>query len=210
MTSFASTVEDESLSIMHPTLPVLVDREPAQEDILLIRAPAVGLYRFAPRVGAILGPGSVVGWLRVLHRDYELLLPADVWGQVGRVAIENKIAPVEYGQVLFNIRRCGLEALVGEGGVTVAAPASAVEGSLQIVSPTDGIFYLRPHPGAEPYVRVNDRVGEGQVLGLVEVMKCFNPIQYGGPDFPEQAEVVEICVADGAEIKSGQVLFRVR
>lgn len=47
-------------------------------------------------------------------------------------------------------------------------------------------------------------------MGLVEVMKCFNPIQYGGPGLPPQAEVVKICAEDGAEIKSEQILFLVR
>ncbi|MCS6803737.1 MAG: biotin/lipoyl-containing protein [Acidobacteriota bacterium] len=195
---------------MHPTLPVLIDRGNAQEGIFLVRAPAIGLYRLAPRVGAMLSPGSVVGRLRVLHRDYELLLPPDVWGQVGRVLVEDKITPVEYGQVLFELRQRGVEATLAEGDLAAIERVPAGEGGIAIVSPTDGVFYLKPHPTAEPYVRLNDRVSEGQVLGLVEVMKCFNPIQYGGPDLPEQAEVVEICVADGAEIKSGQVLFRVR
>ena len=50
----------------------------------------------------------------------------------------------------------------------------------------------------------------GQVVGLVEVMKTFNQIQYGGAGLPEEAEVLEIRADEGAEIRAGQVLVVVR
>jgi biotin carboxyl carrier protein len=38
-------------------------------------------------------------------------------------------------------------------------------------------------------------------------MKTFNQIVYGGPGLPEEAEVVEIRCADGAEVSAGQTLM---
>ena len=50
----------------------------------------------------------------------------------------------------------------------------------------------------------------GTVLGLVEVMKCFNQITYGGPDLPARGTVAQILAEDAAEVQFGQALFRVK
>ena len=51
---------------------------------------------------------------------------------------------------------------------------------------------------------------ESARLPLLEVMKTFNQIGYGGAGFPEDAEVVEVRVADRDEVRAGQVLVVVR
>jgi acetyl-CoA carboxylase biotin carboxyl carrier protein len=194
-----------------PKLAAIIDRETADGNACIIRSPAVGLYSLHPEPGAYLMGGNFAGRLMILNRTHDLVLPAGVWGQVGTVAVDDKVTPVEYGQALFHLHQRGLEPLAGEGvGSGVAVGQAAIEGTRSVMSPTDGIFYLRPNPHAEPYVRVGDRVAEGQTLGLVEVMKCFNPIQYGGASLPPEAEIVEICAQDGTEIKAEQVLFLVR
>lgn len=43
-------------------------------------------------------------------------------------------------------------------------------------SPTTGIYYSSPNPGAPPFVKVGDTVEAGQVIGLIEAMKVFNEI----------------------------------
>jgi biotin carboxyl carrier protein len=48
------------------------------------------------------------------------------------------------------------------------------------------------------------------VLGLVEVMKCFNQITYGGPGLPERGEIVKILGPDTGEVQFGDELFWVR
>ena len=54
------------------------------------------------------------------------------------------------------------------------------------------------------------RLRSGQAVGLVEVMKTFNQILYGGPGLPAEVTVVEIRCEDGDEIQAGQVLIVVR
>lgn len=194
-----------------PKLPAIISSEASDEDVLIVRSPAVGLYSLAPELGSYLTGGSSAGRLKVLHRTHELVLPANAWGWVRRLVVEGKVTPVEYGQALFQLQRGGLDRLAGEGVQQGPVVEQAlVEDTHPILSPTDGVFYLKPNPTAAPYVRVGDRIVQGQTLGLVEVMKCFNPIQYDGPGLPPEAEIVEICAADGAEIKSGQILFLVR
>jgi len=46
-----------------------------------------------------------------------------------------------------------------------------------IKAPVPGTFYRRPSPDEDPYVDEGDRVSEGQVIGLVEVMKNFNEVK---------------------------------
>jgi hypothetical protein len=197
--------------MMSRILPVIVDKEGTGDDAVVIRSPALGLYSLHPEPRSCIVGGGFAGRLTILNRAYDLVLPSDTWGQVGSVAVGDKVTPVDYGQVLFHLRQWGIDRPVGkaEGG-GVAAAGAAAEGVYPILSPTDGILYLRPSPQAEPYVRVGCRVGEGHTLALVEVMKCFNPIQYGGPGFPPEAEIVDVWVQDGAEIKAEQVLFLVR
>jgi acetyl-CoA carboxylase biotin carboxyl carrier protein len=46
-----------------------------------------------------------------------------------------------------------------------------------ITAPVPGTFYRRPSPDDDPYVDEGDRVSDGQVIGLVEVMKNFNEVK---------------------------------
>ncbi len=43
-------------------------------------------------------------------------------------------------------------------------------------SPMVGTAYLLPEPGAEPFVKVGDKVKAGDTLLIVEAMKVMNPI----------------------------------
>lgn len=47
----------------------------------------------------------------------------------------------------------------------------------QILSPLPGTFYLRPSPDQPPYKSEGDAVTEGDVVGLVELMKSFHEIK---------------------------------
>jgi biotin carboxyl carrier protein len=47
----------------------------------------------------------------------------------------------------------------------------------EVLSPLPGIFYRRPAPEKPPYKADGDRVAEGDVIGLVEVMKSFNEVR---------------------------------
>lgn len=47
----------------------------------------------------------------------------------------------------------------------------------QILSPLPGTFYRKPSPDQPPFKEVGDDVREGDVIGLVEVMKVFNEVK---------------------------------
>jgi acetyl-CoA carboxylase biotin carboxyl carrier protein len=46
-----------------------------------------------------------------------------------------------------------------------------------IKTPLPGTFYRRPSPEADPYVAEGDTVAEGDVVGLIEIMKTFHEVR---------------------------------
>ena len=51
------------------------------------------------------------------------------------------------------------------------------ENHIEIKSPMVGTFFEASAPDAEPYVKVGDRVNEGDVLCIIEAMKLMNEIE---------------------------------
>jgi acetyl-CoA carboxylase biotin carboxyl carrier protein len=95
--------------------------------------------------------------------------------------------------------------LAAPAPVQAAAPAAAspeapARGE-QVKSPMVGTIYLRPQPDADPYVRVGDRVQEGQTLLIVEAMKTMNPIPS-----PREGVILEILVDDAQPVEFGEPL----
>ena len=46
-----------------------------------------------------------------------------------------------------------------------------------VTAPMPGVFYRRPTPEADPYVADGASVAEGDVIGLIEVMKTFREVK---------------------------------
>ncbi|MBA3325672.1 MAG: biotin carboxyl carrier domain-containing protein [Rhodobacteraceae bacterium] len=47
----------------------------------------------------------------------------------------------------------------------------------EIVSPLPGTFYRRSAPDEPPYKAEGDMVAEGEIIGLIEVMKSFHEVK---------------------------------
>ncbi|MFM0186071.1 acetyl-CoA carboxylase biotin carboxyl carrier protein [Paraburkholderia nemoris] len=84
-----------------------------------------------------------------------------------------------------------------------AALATANEPQL-VRAPMFGVVHLTPAPGEAPFVNTGDTIKEGQVLCTIEAMKMFNAIES-----ELSGAVLEILVAPGSEVESGQPLFRI-
>lgn len=82
-----------------------------------------------------------------------------------------------------------------------AAEHNSLEGNT-VKSPLVGTFYSAPDPESEPFVKVGDHVGKGQVLGIVEAMKLMNEIE---SDY--EGVIKQILVSNGEVIEFGQPLF---
>ena len=70
-----------------------------------------------------------------------------------------------------------------------------------VTSPMVGTVYISPEPGKPPFVKVGDRVKEGDTLLIVEAMKTMNPILA-----PRGGTITEICIHDAQPIEFGQQL----
>jgi acetyl-CoA carboxylase biotin carboxyl carrier protein len=70
-----------------------------------------------------------------------------------------------------------------------------------VVTPIPGLFYRRPDPDSEPFVSEGDEVQAGDTIGLVEIMKNFQPVQS-----ETAGRVVEFAVVDEDEVVAGQTV----
>jgi acetyl-CoA carboxylase biotin carboxyl carrier protein len=71
-----------------------------------------------------------------------------------------------------------------------------------VTSPMVGTAYLAPEPGADDFVKVGDKVSEGQTLLIIEAMKTMNHIPA-----PKSGTVKRIVVEDGAPVEFGAPLM---
>lgn len=71
-----------------------------------------------------------------------------------------------------------------------------------INSPMVGTFYSSPNPGADSFVKVGDKVSEGDVLCIIEAMKMMNEVKsdYNGV-------IKEILISDAEPVEYGEALF---
>lgn len=86
----------------------------------------------------------------------------------------------------------------------ISAPAASDGGipANAITSPMVGTAYLAAEPGAPDFVKVGDRVNEGQTLLILEAMKVMNPLPS-----PKSGVVKQILVSDGDPIEFGEPLM---
>jgi acetyl-CoA carboxylase biotin carboxyl carrier protein len=167
-----------------------------------LTAPAVGLWRNPPAAGTVLGPGSGLGELEILGVLYRIEIPAGAHGQVQLYPERPSLArrPVSFGEAL-----AVLDPQVSAGASDVAeesAQASTAAG-LVFRSPSSGRFYSRPAPDKPEFVREGDEISTGHTVALLEVMKTFNRIQYGGSGLPARAKVVRIVPNDQDDLSAG-------
>jgi biotin carboxyl carrier protein len=73
-----------------------------------------------------------------------------------------------------------------------------------ILSPLTGIFFLTESPQSPPFVTVGSTITQRQVVGLIESMKMYNPVE------TEVAGTVRaILVQASAVVEKGQILMYV-
>lgn len=84
-----------------------------------------------------------------------------------------------------------------------AAPAASAEVSgHKVASPMVGTFYASPSPDAGPFVKVGDKVSEGDTLCIIEAMKIMNPIEAD-----KSGTIKQILVQNAEPVEFGQTLF---
>ena len=90
---------------------------------------------------------------------------------------------------------------VAHAGEAAAPAAPPVRAGDLVKSPMVGTVYHQATPGSDPFIKVGDKVAEGQTRMIVEAMKTMNPIPS-----PRAGVVVEVLVADGQPVEFGEPL----
>ena len=89
--------------------------------------------------------------------------------------------------------------------VRAAVPAAPDEGLVYLKSPSYGLFYAQPEPGAPAYVNVGDHVRAGDTVCLIEIMKTYTAMTSN-----VSGTVVEILVNNQDAVEPEQPLFAIR
>ncbi|MDX1351694.1 MAG: acetyl-CoA carboxylase biotin carboxyl carrier protein [Thiomicrorhabdus sp.] len=82
------------------------------------------------------------------------------------------------------------------------APASTEVNGHKVTSPMVGTFYSSPSPDAGAFVKVGDKVSEGDTLCIIEAMKIMNPIESD-----KAGTIKQIVGVNGEPVEFGQTLF---
>lgn len=132
---------------------------------------------------------------------------AELLSETGLTEIE-----IEQGGSRLRVARQVTASYVSEGSVRVASAPAASTGDAPakpkgpqpgaVPSPMVGTVYVAPEPGKPAFVKVGDKVSEGDTLLIVEAMKTMNPILA-----PKSGIISEICVHDAEPVEFGQTLL---
>lgn len=86
----------------------------------------------------------------------------------------------------------------------VAAAVTGPGAGIEVTSPTVGIFWRSPEPGAAPFVEVGARVESGDIVCIVEVMKLMNNVTA-----PVTGIVTGIAVENAGSVEFDQILMTI-
>lgn len=169
---------------------------------LELRAPGPGVFVPALGDGDVVAPGGVIGELVVLGRASAVIVPR---GATTGAAVRIAAAPHPVG---FGERLVEIDPAMQRGGSEAVAPtaATAVEG-LVFRAPTSGRFYGRSAPDKPAFVEAGTALAPGATVCLLEVMKTFHRVTYGGAGMPESAKVRAVLVKDGDDVNAGDALL---
>ncbi|MDD3746641.1 MAG: acetyl-CoA carboxylase biotin carboxyl carrier protein [Anaerostipes sp.] len=131
---------------------------------------------------------------------------------------ESGVDRFEYKDDKFSVKIGKNETKVISGAVSAApalqaAPqradvAEVKEAELEgtpVTAPLVGTFYEAPSEGADPFVKVGDKVEAGQVIGIVEAMKLMNEVES-----EVSGTVVAVVAKNGEMVEYGQPLILVK
>lgn len=174
--------------------------------MVTLLAPEVGLWREGPPVGRVLRPGDPLGRIERLGRLFPVVVPAGVAGMVTeRHGTESARPAVGFKSPLLVVD----PSAAGAGADLAPEDAASEETGMVLRAPMGGRFYLRAGPGKPPFVSVGDVIEEGRTVALLEVMKTFNRVPYGGGGLPSPARVKAILRKDDEDVASGDPILEV-
>src|SRR5690242_120478 len=107
----------------------------------------------------------------------------DLVRHLARLLEETGLTELEYdtGKLRVRVSRGGGAQMVVSAPLVAASPAAAPAAAEvtashpgAVTAPMVGTVYVAPEPSAPSFVKIGDRVSEGQVLFIIEAMKTMN------------------------------------
>ncbi|HJO26475.1 MAG: hypothetical protein CMK00_02535 [Planctomycetes bacterium] len=194
-----------SRSALQSSIELLFERS-ADGECAQLLSPDVGHFTHAADSGRVLTSGESVGTLLSLGQARTLVVPPGVCGAVRSQRPELLHAPVERGELLYEIAP-----VEGATEQHASSTETASDGATGLVfrAPQSGRFYQRSAPDAPTLISPGQIITAGTVVGLIEVMKTFAQVVYMASDgLPHKARVLEVLVPDGADMERGDALIR--
>ena len=142
----------------------------------------------------------------ITHIDESSLAYVDVETESHHVIISKEVPQMRMKQEDSPQAQAIIEPSVENEVRTVEIPKENVEIEVKgevIEAPMVGVVYLQATPDADPYVKVGDKVEQGDVICIVEAMKLMNEIQA-----PFSGIITEVFVQNEEVVEYGQPLLR--
>lgn len=142
----------------------------------------------------------------ITHIDESSLAYVDVETESHHVIISKEVPQMRMSQEDSPQAQTITEPSVENEVRTVEIPKENVEIEVKgevIEAPMVGVVYLQATPDADPYVKVGDKVQQGDVICIVEAMKLMNEIQA-----PFSGIITEVFVQNEEVVEYGQPLLR--
>ena len=166
-------------------------------------SPDVAVFRPVVREGDVVHGGSILGHAVSVGRTEIWVAPASLVPSRITGLPKERSASLAWGTPFAEVERLGVETPLEKQEEQIRETHSV------FYAPTDGVFYRSLSPGVPALAEVGAVIRDGDGIGLVEVMKTFNRVEYGGEELPLVGRILEFLVEDGVEIHSGQPLLRV-
>ena len=139
-------------------------------------------------------------------------LDIDAVRKLAKLLEETGLSEIEYAEGDRKIRCVGQRAQTapmapapGAGPFHTPVPAAgevkAPSDGTTVNSPMVGTIYLSSSPGSAPFIKVGDKIKQGDTLLIVEAMKVMNPIKA-----PKGGTITEILAQDGKPVEFGEPL----
>jgi len=191
-----------------PEIAVLVGPPSSAPGAIPLCAPGPGMFVPWVAEGDLVTPGSDLGELVVLGRASILVVPRSETAAGIALRLPSAVRPVGHGDVLVELDP-SLQRTAGASTAAAPSGAAAADTALGLVfhAPTSGRFYGRSAPDKPPFVTEGTQLTAGTTVCLLEVMKTFHRVTYGGAGLPDTARVRRVLVADGADVNAGDPLL---
>jgi acetyl-CoA carboxylase biotin carboxyl carrier protein len=137
-------------------------------------------------------------------------LDSDFVRKLAKLLEETGLSEIEYAEGDKKIR-CAVSrgqvvhtaAPVAAAPVAAAAPSEPAKvNGTPVTAPMVGTVYLAPEPGASPFVKVGDKVKQGDTLLIIEAMKVMNPIKAS-----KGGTIADILISDAKPVEFGETLL---